>query len=206
MHNELIAAILIGLLLSISAGVRITLPLLAIAILAYEHVIRLPSNLAWLDADPTLILLCVAFVVETIVHFIPAAGTLIKAAATPLAFVAGTLLMAVPLGDKNPIYQWVLAGALGGGAATFTHLGFTGLRGVTAPANLASGGIFGLGWNMFELFLSSAFIALSGICVVAGWVVALAILVLLGIALLVFIWKASRHWSRWRPSPAPPSS
>jgi hypothetical protein len=204
MNNELIAAILIGFLLSLSAGVRITLPLLAVALLAHEHIVKLPPNLAWLDAVPTLILLGVAFVAETVVHFLPAAGTLIKAAATPLAFVAGTLLMAVPLGDRNPLDQWVLAGALGGGAATFTHLGFTGLRGVTAPANLASGGIFGLGWNLLEMFLSAAFIALSGICVVAGWGVALAILAVLVIAAGLFLWKASRHWSRWRTA-SPPS-
>jgi hypothetical protein len=203
MHNELIAAILIGMLLSISAGVRLTLPLLAVALLAYRHVIQLPQNLAWLDAEPTLLLLGVAFVAETIVHFIPAAGTMIKAAATPLAFVAGTLLMAVPLGDKNPLYQWVLAGTIGGGMATFTHLGFTGLRGATAPANFASGGIFGLGWNVLEMFISAAFIALSGICVVAGWGVAVAILALLVIAALLFLWKASRHWSRWRTASKP---
>jgi hypothetical protein len=101
--HELLAALIVGLLLSLSAGVRITVPLLAVNLLAFRHVIALPENLAWMGSEPTLIILSAACAVETLVHFIPAAGTTIKALATPLAFVAGTLLMAVPLGDKNPL-------------------------------------------------------------------------------------------------------
>ena len=96
--NEPIAAVIVGLLLSLSAGVRMTLPLLAVNLLAFYHEITLPDNLAWLGTQPTLIILSVACAAETVIHFIPAAGTWIKAMATPLAFVAGTLLMAVPLG------------------------------------------------------------------------------------------------------------
>ena len=36
-----------------------------------------------------------AAVAETVVHLLPATGTALKVAATPLAFMAGTLLMAV---------------------------------------------------------------------------------------------------------------
>ena len=104
--NEPIAAVIVGLLLSLSAGVRITLPLLGVNLLAFYHEITLPDNMTWLGTEPTLIILSVACAAETLVHFIPAAGTWIKAMATPLAFVAGTLLMAVPLGDdmaKPPV-------------------------------------------------------------------------------------------------------
>jgi hypothetical protein len=192
--NELLAAILVGVLLSISAGVRITLPLLALNLLAYEHVIRLPDNMTWLGTQTTLILLCAAFVVETTVHFMPVAGTALKAAATPLAFVAGTLLMAVPLGDKNPLFQWVLAGSIGGGMAALTHLGLTGMRVATGPVNLASGGIFGIGWNLLELFGSLFFIVLSGICVVAGWIVGALLLLALAVLLVVIVAQARRQW------------
>ena len=199
--NELLAAILVGILLSISAGVRITIPLLALNLLAFEHVIKLPDNMAWLGTQTTMILLGAAFVVETTVHFIPAAGTALKAAATPLAFVAGTLLMAVPLGDKNPLFQWILAGSVGGGAATLTHLGFTGMRAATGPVNLASGGIFGIGWNLLELFGSVFFVALSGICVVAGWIVGALILAVMAVLFVFVIGKAMRDW-RERPEVA----
>src|SRR5271155_1947190 len=153
-----------------------TLPLLAVNLLAFYHEITLPDNLAWLGTQPTLIILSVACAAETLIHFIPAAGTWIKAMATPLAFVAGTLLMAVPLGDKNPLYQWTLAAVVGGGAATLTHLGVTGARAMTAPANVASLGIFGIVWNIGEFLLSIFLAVLSGICVLAGWIVGAVIL------------------------------
>ena len=196
--NEPIAAVIVGLLLSVAAGVRIMLPLLAVNLLAFYHVILLPDNMAWLGSEPTLIVLSVAAVTETVVHFIPAAGTGLKAIATPLAFVAGTLLMAVPLADKNPIYQWTIAAVIGGGAATLAHLGVTGLRAMTEPANLASLGLFGIVWNIGELLVSIALTLLSGLCVVAGWLVGVVILFALLTFVLIGMTKSIAHWSRSR--------
>jgi hypothetical protein len=198
--NEPIAAVIVGLLLSLSAGVRITLPLLAVNLLAFNHEITLPDNVAWLGTEPTLIILSVACAAETLIHFVPAAGTWIKAMATPLAFVAGTLLMAVPLGDKNPLYQWTLAAVLGGGAATLTHLGVTGLRTLSAPVNVASLGIFGIIWNIGEFLVSILLAALGGLCVLAGWMAGAA--ALLGIAglLLFIVVKGVGQWVKPRPA------
>ena len=198
--NEPIAAVIVGLLLSLSAGVRVTLPLLAVNLLAFYHEIALPDNVAWLGTQPTLIILSVACAAETLVHFIPAAGTWIKAMATPLAFVAGTLLMAVPLGDHNPLYQWTLAAVLGGGAATLTHLGVTGARAMTAPANVASLGIFGIIWNIGEFLLSILLAALSGLCVLAGWIVGAVSLVVLLALVLVAGAKGLDRWTKARPA------
>ena len=198
--NEPIAAVIVGLLLSLSAGVRITLPLLAVNLLAYYHEITLPQNVAWLGTQPTLIILSVACAVETIVHFIPAAGTWLKAMATPLAFVAGTLLMAVPLGDKNPLYQWTLAAVVGGGTATLMHLGVTGARAMTAPANVASLGIFGVIWNIGEFLVSILLAALSGVCVLAGWVVGAVILFAIATFVLIVLVKGLGRLSQTRPS------
>ena len=198
--NEPIAAVIVGLLLSLSAGVRMTLPLLAVNLLAFYHEITLPENMAWLGTQPTLIILSVACAAETLVHFIPAAGTWLKAMATPLAFVAGTLLMAVPLGDHNPLYQWTLAAVLGGGAATLTHLGVTGARAMTAPANVASLGIFGIIWNIGEFLVSILLAVLSGICVLAGWIVGAVILFALGTLALIAMVKGFARWSKTRPA------
>jgi hypothetical protein len=197
-YNEPIAAVIVGLLLSVSAGFRIMLPLLAVNLLAFEHVISLPQNLAWLATEPTLIILSVGAVTETLVHFIPAAGTWLKAMATPLAFVAGTLLMAVPLGDKNPLYQWTLAAVIGGGAATLTHLGVTGARALTSPVNVASLGTFGIIWNIGEFLGSILLAALSGLCVLAGWVVGAIVLVAMA-GLLIYI--AVQGIVRFRQTP-----
>jgi len=188
--NEPIAAVIVGLLLSLSAGVRVTLPLLAVNLLAFYHEVTLPDNMAWLGTQPTLIILSVACAAETTIHFIPAAGTYLKAMATPLAFVAGTLLMAVPLGDHNPLYQWTLAAVVGGGAATLTHLGVTGARIMTAPANVASLGIFGIIWNIGEFLVSLLLAALSGLCVFAGWIVGVVILFVIAALVLIVLVKA----------------
>ncbi len=196
--NEPIAAVIVGLLLSLSAGVRMTLPLLVVNLLAFYHAITLPQNLAWLGTQPTLIILSVACVAETVVHFIPAAGTWIKAMATPLAFVAGTLLMAVPLGDKNPLYQWTLAAVIGGGAATLTHLGVTGARAMTGPANLASFGIFGILWNIGEFLVSMLLAALGALYVFIGWAFGAVGLVAMA-GLLIYV--AAQGISRFRQSP-----
>jgi hypothetical protein len=192
--NEPIAAIIVGLLLSLSAGVRMTLPLLAVNLLAFNHEIALPDNLAWLGTEPTLIILSVACAAETLIHFVPAAGTWIKAMATPLAFVAGTLLMAVPLGDKNPLYQWTLAAVMGGSVATLTHLGVTSARTLAAPANIASLGLFGLVWNVGEFLVSLALAALGGLCVFAGWAIGAAILFALAGFLFYVVLKGIGQW------------
>ena len=197
--NEPIAAVIVGILLSLSAGVRMTLPLLGVNLLAFYHEITLPDNMAWLGTQPTLIILSVACAAETVIHFVPAAGTWIKAMATPLAFVAGTLLRAVPLGDHNPLYQWTLAAALGGGAATLTHLGVTGVRAMTAPANVATVGIFGLLWNIGELLVSILLAALGGICVFAGWIAGAAILLLIAAIALIVLVKGLDRWTKRRP-------
>ena len=198
--NEPIAAVIVGLLLSLSAGVRITMPLLAVNLLAFYHEITLPDNMTWLGSEPTLIILAVACAAEALVHFIPAAGTWIRALATPLAFVAGTLLMAVPLGDKNPMYQWTLSAVVGGGAATLTHLGVTGMRAVSTPANAASLGVFGIVWNLGEMLASALLAALGGVCVLLGWIVGAVILFVVAVLALIALLKGLDRWTRTRPA------
>ncbi len=201
-QNETIAMALLGLLFSLSAGVRITLPLLALNLLAAHGVIALPHNLAWMGTTPTLLLLGAAFIAETLVHFVPVVGTSVKAASTPLAFVAGTLLMAVPLDDQTPLVQWTLAGIVGGGLATFTHLGITGARTVSAPANVATGGLLGAVWNVAEI-AGAALLALLGYACLhipwyAGAVLLLLVLGMFGFCALVVV-KGWRRLTRLQP-------
>ena len=194
--------VLVGLLFSLSAGVRITLPLLALNLLAANHLVTLPPNLAWMGTTPTLILLGVACVAETLVHFVPVVGTSVKAVSTPLAFVAGTLLMAVPLSEQTPIVQWTLAGLVGGGLATFTHLGVTGARTVSAPANVASGGLFGVLWNFGEIACALGLALLGYLCLHVSWIVGVIVLAIVFAAmafLAVLLVKAWRRLTRLRP-------
>jgi hypothetical protein len=164
--------------------------LLALNLLAFYHVVTLPANLAWLGSEPTLIIVLAACVAETAIHYVPAAGTSLKAAATPLAFVAGTLLMAVPLSGHNPLYQWTLAAFLGGGLSTLTHVGLTGTRAMAEPVNVTSLGLLGFIWSTGELLVSLILAALGGLCLVAGWmagIVGMLILVILVFGLLFVV-------------------
>jgi hypothetical protein len=199
--NEIIAAVMVGLLLSLSAGIRLTVPLLAVSALAFKHIVILPHDVAWLGTERTFIILCVACAAETLVHFVPVIGTWIKAASTPLAFAAGTLLMAVPLGDRDPLLQWVLAGFLGGGMATLAHLGLTGVRAATGPANVASAGAFGAGWNILEPLVSLLFTVLGGVFLFVGTLAGLAVLIVLGGMLAVAAWRLWRRWREWTARP-----
>jgi hypothetical protein len=198
--NEPIAAVIVGLLFSISCGFRVTLPLLVVNLLAVYHEITLPSNLTWLGSDATTIILSVACAAETLVHFIPVAGTYVKAMSTPLAFGAGTLLMAVPLGDHNPMYQWTLAAVGGGGLATLTHLGVTSARVATGPVNIASLGGFGIIWNIAETLISVALAALGWLCLMGGWIIGVGILLVLAIILVVLAAKGVARFNKPRPA------
>jgi hypothetical protein len=189
-NQTLAVMIMVGLLLSISAGVRATLPLLAVNLLAYHHVVTLPAKMAWLGTESTLVVLGVAFIAETLVHFVPVVGTGMKTLATPLAFAAGTLLMAIPLSEKSPLVEWALAGCIGGGLATLTHVGVTGLRVASSPANVASGGLFGVVWNLGELALSALLTVLGLACAFVGWIFGVVLLVVLAVALLFVATKA----------------
>jgi hypothetical protein len=195
-QNETIAMVLVGLLFSLSAGVRITLPLLALNLLAANHVIALPANLAWMGSTPTLILLGIACVAETLVHFLPVVGTSVKAVSTPLAFTAGTLLMAVPLSEQTPLVQWTLAGLIGGGLATFTHLGVTGARTVSAPANVASGGLFGVVWNLGEIACALGLALLGYLCLHVSWIVGVVMLVAVLAMVVMLAFVAFKGWRR----------
>ncbi len=188
--------VLAGLLFSLSAGVRITLPLLALNLLAAHGVITLPANLAWLGTTPTFLLLGAAFVAETLVHFVPVVGTSVKAASTPLAFVVGTLLMAVPLDHQNPLVQWALAGIVGGGLATFTHLGLVGARTVSSPANVATGGALGAVWNVGEIVCALGLAMLGYACLHVPWYAGLVVVAMVGAVFLFCVMLLVKGWRR----------
>jgi len=199
-YNEPIVEVIAGVLLSLSAGVRMTLPLLVVNLLAFGGEIVLPHDMAWLGSGPTLVVLGVAAVAEITVHYIPAVGTTLKAAATPLAFVAGTLLMAVPLGNQSPLVQWTLAAFVGGGSATLMHLGVTGARAATEPLNVGTAGIFGFFWNAGEFLVSALLLVLTWLCLVVGVAMALLGLALLVAAVVVVVAKVLGWWMKTKTS------
>ena len=78
------------------------------------------------------------------------------------------------------------------------HLGVTGARALTEPANVASLGIFGLFWNAGEIIVSIVLALLSALCVVAGWAVGVISLVVVITLVLIVAVKGISRWTNAR--------
>lgn len=129
---ELILAIMIGIGLSISAGFRVFTPMLIAGLAARFGWLPLSAGFEWIASTPALIAFSIALVLEIACNYIPYIDNLMKAIATPLALMAGTLLSISVIGvDDSPFLTWGLAFVTGGGSATITQLTSTAVRGTS---------------------------------------------------------------------------
>lgn len=135
---ELVHAVLVGIGLSAACGFRIFVPLLGVSIAALAGHLPLSPEFAWLGTWPALIALAVATALEVGAYSVPFIDHLMDVIATPVAIVAGTLLMASLLGETSPFLKWSLAVIAGGGAAGIVQAGSVALRG---SATFLTGGI-----------------------------------------------------------------
>ncbi len=117
MMIETIAGIFIGFGLAASTGFRIFLPLLALSVAGYFHLVPLGVQWAWVSSSQAIIILVIATVAETLAYYIPWLDNLLDTIALPLASIAGTLVMASTMVDLDPAWQWALAIIAGGGTA-----------------------------------------------------------------------------------------
>ncbi|MEZ4396208.1 MAG: DUF4126 domain-containing protein [Candidatus Krumholzibacteriia bacterium] len=125
---DLILGSLLGLGLAAAAGLRVFVPLLIAGLAARLGHIELAQGFAWLGATPVLVALGVATLLEALAYQIPWLDNALDALATPLAALAGTLLMASTLLEVDPFWRWTLALIAGGGVASAVQGGTTGLR------------------------------------------------------------------------------
>ncbi|HOX24733.1 MAG TPA: DUF4126 domain-containing protein [Candidatus Krumholzibacteria bacterium] len=155
MNFELLAAGLLGLGLAAAAGLRVFLPLLIAGLAARLGHLELAGGFAWLTSTPALVAFAGATVLEIAAYQIPWLDHLLDVIATPLAAVAGTLIMAATLLDLGPAVRWPLAIIAGGGVASLVQAATVGVRlasttttgGLGNPAVAAgeTGGSAGLG-------------------------------------------------------------
>ena len=136
---ELLLAVMIGIGLSISAGFRVFTPLLVAGLAARFDILPLGSGFEWISSTPALVAFSIALVLEIACNYIPYVDNLMKAIATPLAVVAGTLLSVSVIGvDESPFLAWGLAFVTGGGTATVSQLTSATVRGAST---VTTGGI-----------------------------------------------------------------
>ena len=129
--TETILSIFLGIGLASASGFRVFLPLFALSLASYFGIWELNENWLWIGSIPALITLGIATVSEIFGYYIPFIDNLLDTIATPLAAIAGTVVMASTLVDISPMMTWILALIAGGGTASA-------MQGMTTVTRLAS--------------------------------------------------------------------
>lgn len=123
MNAELITAVAIGIGLSASAGFRVFVPMLVAAIAAKTGILPLNESFQWLSSWTAIVILGTATIVEILAYYIPFVDNLLDTIATPLAVVAGTLLLTSVLPIDSNLMRWITGAAVGGGSAAVVQAG-----------------------------------------------------------------------------------
>jgi len=123
MNAELITAVAIGIGLAASAGFRVFVPMLVAAVAAKAGVLPLNESFQWLSSWTSIAILGTATIVEIMAYYIPVIDNLLDTIATPLAVVAGTLLLTSVLPIESELMKWITGAAVGGGSAAVVQSG-----------------------------------------------------------------------------------
>ena len=123
MSTELITAVAIGIGLAASTGFRVFVPMLVAAIAAKAGLLPLNESFQWLASWTSIAILATATVVEILAYYIPVVDNLLDTVATPLAVVAGTLLLTSVLPIDSELMRWITGAAFGGGSAAVVQSG-----------------------------------------------------------------------------------
>jgi len=118
---EILLAVALGLALAAAVGLRVFVPLLVVAVAARMGNFELSPALAWITTTPAVVTFAIAAVVEVAAYYLPGVDNLLDLLMTPLALVAGTLVMVAPLWELPPLVKWTVAIVAGGGAAGITQ-------------------------------------------------------------------------------------
>jgi hypothetical protein len=113
-------------------------------------------------------------------YYLPWVDHLLDVVSTPAAIVAGTLMMASLTPDLDPLVQWTLAIAAGGGTAGLTKGLMNIIRGTSTAM---SGGITNPFFSTLELIAATL---LSGLAIAVPVLTGIGVLLLLGIAVRKF--------------------
>jgi hypothetical protein len=131
-----------------------------VALAAWFGKIELVPAFSWLATTPAVLALAVAAAAEIAAYYIPGVDNLLDTLTTPLALVAGTLLVAAPLWDAPPLLKWSAAVIAGGGAAGLTQGLSTMLRAKSTVAG-------GLGNPVIATGEAGGSLLLAGLAVIA---------------------------------------
>lgn len=186
---ETFLAIALGIGLSAASGFRLFVPMLGLSIAVMSGYLEPAEGFTWIGTWPVLIALGVATILEIGVYYIPWLDNAMDAVATPLAFVAGSVLAASVMVDLPSFIQWMLAIIAGGGAAGIVQLGTTALRGKSSVTTAGMGN-----------FMVSSFELLGAVLTTVLAILLPLISLVVVIWLLIFLFRRSRASATRRKS------
>lgn len=175
-----------GVCLAAACGFRTFVPLLCVAIASKTGLLTLDGQYAWLASTTGLVALATAAVAEVAGYYVPVVDHALDVIATPLATVAGVLVMFTSIGSDHGLLGWLIALVLGGGVSGALQLATVKTRAVSL------GTTAGLANPLVATFELAGSLLLSLVALLAPVVALLATLVA-----AVVVWRLYR-WARGR--------
>ncbi len=127
-----------GFGLSAASGFRIFIPFLVISIASLTGNLTLADSFSWIGTYPALITFSTATIFEIAGYYIPWVDNLLDTISSPVAVIAGVILMASVISEMSPLFKWALAIIAGGGVAGIIQA----LTGVTRiSSSITTGGL-----------------------------------------------------------------
>jgi len=114
---EVLLYIFIGIGLSAAVGFRVFVPFLIMSIASLSGHLSLSYSFEWIGSYPALIAFSLATLIEISGYYIPFVDNLLDSFASPLAIIAGSIVMASFVSDLSPFLKWSLIIIAGGGGA-----------------------------------------------------------------------------------------
>ncbi len=180
MNLETILSICLGIGLASASGFRVFLPVFALSLASYFNVIPLNESWAWIGGLPALISFGVAMVFEIFGYYIPFIDNLLDTIATPLAAIAGFVVMASTMVDISPTMTTILAIIAGSGSATA-------FQGLTTTTRLASSvKTAGLGNPVVSTAETGTAITLSSLAIFLPIVAIILVVIIFGFIYWIF--------------------
>lgn len=188
-------AILWGIALAATAGLRLFMPFLFVGVMGRYASVPTPDMLDWTTTDAGILLLFVATVLEVLGDKIPVVDHALDAAATFLKPAAGLMLPVALLYDFSPMTAWTLGIVAGGPLALGVHSTKAGTRALSTTTTVGVA-------NPVLSFLEDALAIMLLVFTVVAPLVA-AILVVLLAVMVIKAWRVMRRALR-PAAPAPP--
>lgn len=143
---ETLTALGLGLGLAAACGLRVFIPLLALAIATRVGLVTPGTGFAWVASWPALVALTTAAIAEIGAYYVPWLDNALDSLATPAAVIAGALVTATQLGMVGSgsdlidhIATMVGGGLAGGGLAGMIQVSTVGARGVSSISTAGLG-------------------------------------------------------------------